>query len=72
MADERTWELEYCTDKWYQVPTEEDRAKLQVLVLSSQNTSFLPVFGCGLCHCLAPVQFDSGFDFGLCTRLLSK
>lgn len=37
MADERTWELEYCTDKWYQIPTEEDRAKLQAERSRSQR-----------------------------------
>ncbi|KAL3162429.1 hypothetical protein ABBQ32_010098 [Trebouxia sp. C0010 RCD-2024] len=29
MADEQTWEDEYCTDRYYEAPTEEDRAKLQ-------------------------------------------
>lgn len=38
MADEQTWEDEYCTDRYYEAPTEEDRAKLQVLILSSQTT----------------------------------
>lgn len=33
MADERTWEREYCIDHHYKAPTEEDRAKLQVQVL---------------------------------------
>lgn len=30
MADERTWEREYCIDDHYKAPTEEDRAKIQV------------------------------------------
>ena len=30
MADERTWEREYCIDENYKAPTEEDRAKIQV------------------------------------------
>ena len=32
MADDRTWEREYCTDQYYRAPTEEDRAKIQVLM----------------------------------------
>ena len=37
MADERTWEREYCTDDYYKAPTEEDRAKLQVYTLCTAS-----------------------------------
>lgn len=30
MADDRSWEREYCRDRWYRAPTDEERAKLQV------------------------------------------
>ena len=42
MADEHTWEEEYCTDRYYEAPTEEDRAKLQVQIPSSHP----PCYSC--------------------------
>lgn len=62
MADERTWEREYCVDDHYKAPTEEDRAKIQVHFL----------------HACSPLGFYSwawllllGFGFCLYTPLLS-
>ena len=38
MADDRTWERIYCTDKYYKAPSEEDRARLQVSLQKLHST----------------------------------
>ena len=51
MADERTWEHEYCNDDHYKAPTEEDRAKIQVSSPPYMLTAWGVACVLGCCCC---------------------